>query len=417
MFRPAPPSVDPIPTRDSLPGYGGGFREARNVGGMTRRFSYVRARLQRRRVGPVPLMNRPVGEKPPGRRPRHNLLPTDDASNSLPSARLFACQGGESQPPLPRDSRPAPLPSLPAHQHPKLRRPVAAIGCAKPPLLEPGNTTTCSSRALTPALLQNRNKRRPTSLSPFAPEIRLSPLPKRREASLRLGRMHRQSDSSTRSCPFPSAALIISFASPASSGPAGALRLRLLPQRPFRIRSASGDRRRPAPPPTAFPPATAIRRTACAPNRPTARCVPDHPRNVPSPVSGWPTCTCASAARKPAHAANSSPPPSTWPRPSGARTPAVDFRPVHPAPCGRRDSSAFRRSPGLPTPNLRFACNAKSRPLARQTHRKHGSSRSISTRRSTGDAGFSRFSAVRLSGRDRQGLAMPDSRRSTMRRP
>jgi len=281
MFRPAPPSVDPIPTRDSLPGYGGGFREARNVGGMTRRFSYARSRLRRRSLDPVPLVNRPVGEKPPGRRPRHNLLPTDDASNSLPSARLFACQGGESQPPLPRDSRPAPLPPLPAHQHPKLRRPVAAIGCAKPPILEPGNTPTSSSRTLTLALLQSRNKRRPTSLSPFAPEIPLSPLPKRREAPLRLGRMHRQSDSSARSCPFPSAALIISFASPASSGPAGALRLRLLPQRPFRIRSASGDRRRLAPPPTAFPPATAIRRTAPPPA--ASPTIPEMSR-VPSPA-------------------------------------------------------------------------------------------------------------------------------------
>lgn len=65
MFRPAPPSVDPIPTRDSLPGYGGGFREARNVGGMTRRFSYVRSRLRRRSLDPVPLMNRPVGEDRP----------------------------------------------------------------------------------------------------------------------------------------------------------------------------------------------------------------------------------------------------------------------------------------------------------------------------------------------------------------
>ena len=56
-----------------------------------------------------------------------------------------------------------------------------------------------------------------------------------------------------------------------------------------------------------------MRRTTCAPNRRTRRCVPDQPGTMPRPVSGSPSLICVSAMRISAAAASSSPPPSAWP--------------------------------------------------------------------------------------------------------
>ena len=75
-------------------------------------------------------------------------------------------------------------------------------------------------------------------------------------------------------------------------------------------------RRRPAPAPRSasrISPPSAMRRTACAPKRRTARCVPDQPGTTPIEVSGKPSFMCRSATRKSAAAASSSPPPSAWP--------------------------------------------------------------------------------------------------------
>ncbi len=47
-----------------------------------------------------------------------------------------------------------------------------------------------------------------------------------------------------------------------------------------------------------------MRRTSCGPNLRTARCVPDQPGIIPSPVSGCPILTCASAIRRSAQAAS-----------------------------------------------------------------------------------------------------------------